>query len=672
MAAKRKPAVESKFSALQMQVALDQAARDDFRIFTKVIHLSLYGTAFDEAPFHDMIFSQYERIYRGEVTRAIQVLPPRSGKTFINAAFQVWTLGRHRDSLYIGASYAEPLALVSSALVQQMVRDPTYLRLFPGVEVDPKSSALDKWTTTDGAGFRWVGVGGGVTGFGVGRFRPGSNEFGGILTVDDLLKIGEARSQIVRDTAWEFLSASLMSRRNSPRTPVIVTAQRAHGDDPIGRLLDGGLGEWDYIRVPGLDDKDRSFWPARKPASEYIQQRDIRPFEFWTQTQGLPQDPSGAVFKMDRIEVLDHAPAFKGRVKYCRGWDFAGTAGAGDATCSVLMAVTEDRVYVLDYTQDRIAHDEVKALVLACARRDPEGVIISIPQDPASSGKAVARDFVKLLRGFDAHVSTEDKSKFNRALPFAAQVNGYAVSAIEHPKRLLWQNELTTFDSGPHDDFVDCSSRAFAELAELLGSDKEIAERREAYRAQLQLRAISGDQAARDEISATSDSSMIKLSRAAERASIRQTMAERGANCFNGEQWKSEPDGWLPPGYYEHEGRIWYGDDPDDVLVIEPLPGDPDYADPAAAVQAAQAARAAQQAVQDRARADALERHRIAAADAFGLAEGEGFALRSPDGYALRLVPLDGARAAIAPSPKLQNAMRRNAVSIIATLRAGS
>src|SRR6266404_4517131 len=185
------PVTAPQFSPVQLQAALDAAARDSFRIFVRVLHASLYGTPFDEAPFHDLIFAQYDRIYSGEVTRAIQVLPPRSGKTFISACFQAWTLGRHRDSLYINASYAEPLALISSALLQRIVTDPTYARLFPGVDIDPKSSALDKWSTLEGAGTRWVGVGGGVTGFGVGRFRPGSNEFGGILIVDDLLKIGE-------------------------------------------------------------------------------------------------------------------------------------------------------------------------------------------------------------------------------------------------------------------------------------------------------------------------------------------------------------------------------------------------------------------------------------------------------------------------------------------------
>jgi predicted phage terminase large subunit-like protein len=534
--AKKTPA-PPKFTPEQIAAALDAAARVDFRVFCRLMHLDIYGEAFNEAPFHDLLFDQWEGIFAGKILRAIQVLPPRSGKSFIACCATAFGLLRSRNSLYIVGSYAEPIALLSAALIQQIIRSPTFQRLaVQPVEIDPKASALDKFSTLDGAGFRAVGQGGSVTGFGAGRWRPGvegPEAFGGFLLVDDILKISEGRSQAQRDVAFEYLSATLLSRKNSALTPVILTGQRAHGDDPIGRVLDGRLGQgWNVVHVRGLDPvTDESYWPARRPAEEMREIRETQPLTFYTQIQGEPSDPQGQVFKTDRIALLPSAPTFAGPVRYCRAWDFAGTAGKGDATVSVLMACDGDRVTVLDLTQDRITWDDVKARVLSCAKSDPAGTLISVPNDPSASGKAVFRELVKILRGHDVREGNTRNSKYERALPFSAAVNGYMVSVVEHRLREIWQSELQGFDNAKHDDFVDASADAFAQLSDLLGTDKDLAEREAARKAALEWKALAGDQAAKTELIEQSDNPLLRqqAEMAADLARIAEAQAAEAA-----------------------------------------------------------------------------------------------------------------------------------------------
>lgn len=98
------------------------------------------------------------------------------------------------------------------------------------------------------------------------------------------------------------------------------------------------------------------------------------------------------------------------------------------------------------------------------ATQDGRLVKVRIPQDPGAAGKAVAAHYIKLLAGWDVKAAPETGSKEVRATPLAAQAEAGNVKLVRGPWNEAFLEELCMFPSGKHDDQVDGSSGAFAEL----------------------------------------------------------------------------------------------------------------------------------------------------------------------------------------------------------------
>jgi phage terminase large subunit len=106
----------------------------------------------------------------------------------------------------------------------------------------------------------------------------------------------------------------------------------------------------------------------------------------------------------------------------------------------------------------------------------------------------------------------------------------------------------------------------------------------------------------------------------------------------------------------------WAAQDQDDVLTIED--------DPVADAHAAHEARQAEQVAQRQATHDARFQDAVRASqEVFDAAAGQGFAIRSPDGFGVRLVALDPARVANAPTQQLLAAVTKARPHILAVLR---
>jgi len=452
----------------EIRTALIAGARRDFPLFVEFMHRELTGDPFDVQPFHARLFEFLGRVFDGEITRGILVLPPRSGKTSLLQMFLAWAQGHKPDAASILASYGAELAEASSAAVRRIVEHSTYRRIFPEIAIDRAVNARDRWATSARGEFRAVGVGGSITGFGAGRLRE-VRGWGGAIILDDPLKASEARSEAARAAVGDFYLGSLRSRRNSPETPIIVCAQRLHEDDLIGRLLRGATGErWEALVIPALDSNGASFWPRRFPAGELTALRDSQPWTFHTQYQGEPYATAGTVFKVDAIPIIE--TTYAGSAQRVRAWDLAATpetAGRDpDYTVGMRLARYEDgRIVVEDVVRLRGRPDEVRAAIRAASERDGQSVRISIPQDPGQAGKSQAQDLAKMLAPRVVDATPESGDKLTRAEPVAAQVNIGNVSVVRAAWTDAFVDELRAFDSGRHDDQVDALSRAFAALA---------------------------------------------------------------------------------------------------------------------------------------------------------------------------------------------------------------
>ena len=175
---------------------------------------------------------------------------------------------------------------------------------------------------------------------------------------------------------------------------------------------------------------------------------------------------SSGLFKREWCGLVDFP---NGRAKQrIRAWDFAFSKPSEqypnpDWTRGVLVSKDDAKVYTVeDVVSIRDRVHEVEKLVFDTARHDGQGVIISIPLDPAAAAGAYAKDLQRKLAemGFVCRLTKPVKSKITRFAPFSSIAQAGFVNVVKANWNKDFFDELEVFDGDPKkkDDQVDCCS----------------------------------------------------------------------------------------------------------------------------------------------------------------------------------------------------------------------
>jgi predicted phage terminase large subunit-like protein len=241
-----------------------KSAKDNLLAFTQYTH-----PQWETGRHHKIICKYLEMIEAGKITRLAIDAPPRHSKSELaSRRFPAWYLGRHPDRQVICASAGGLLASDIGADVRDIIRDPFYRKVFPGVEIREDASAAGRWRTRQGGTYYAAGVGGTV----VGR---GAN----VAIVDDPHGGREdADSQRMRDIVGSWFHGDLLTRLMTPQAIVLIMT-RWHEDDLAGRLmppesewapLEGRevyqAGEWTVVRLRAIEfegtSHEEALWPG--------------------------------------------------------------------------------------------------------------------------------------------------------------------------------------------------------------------------------------------------------------------------------------------------------------------------------------------------------------------------------------------------------------------------
>lgn len=195
---------------------------------------------------------------------------------------------------------------------------------------------------------------------------------------------------------------------------------------------------------------------------------------------------AGLYFQRRWLRPIDSVPP---DTKWARGWDLAGTPKTEqnnpDWTESVLIGRMPNGAFVVaDHTAMRGTADAVDKELLRVARQDQaewENVQISIPKDPAQSGKAQALSHSRMLLGYNVRFSAESRSliapatgaaakaaKIGRFGPFSAQCEAGNVFYIPGAWNNTWFDRLESFPEAAKDDTADATARAFSVFLDVL------------------------------------------------------------------------------------------------------------------------------------------------------------------------------------------------------------
>lgn len=434
-------------------------------------------------------------------------MPPRHGKSFITSDHTpAWAITKWADHGFrtglaaYEADFAATWGRKARAHVQQ---HPEF-----GIAVDGSSRAANAWDLlpkeTGGpvAGMNTAGAGGPFTGKG---FH--------LVVIDDPIKNNtDAMSQTIRDTQWNWLGSTALSRFESfewtdPDTgedllignAVLLVNTRWHDDEIQGRVLKEEPDKWYHLNLKAIADDDapesdalrrqpgEALCPERKTIEqlhEIAEDPSTGGYWFAAMYQGEPNIEGGGIFRKTSFRYHRPAPGEAatttvelrdptGAHTYTRRDEFSrfsilDTAATvktySDFSVLATFDVTPDRKLLLvDLVRQRLESADLKDWAYGhYLRLKPSYVGIGA----TTFGLTVITELRRL--GVPVRPLPEKEDKISRALTAGSLLDGGRIFFPE-AGQVEWlsefERELLAFPNGRHDDQVDVLAHAAREVA---------------------------------------------------------------------------------------------------------------------------------------------------------------------------------------------------------------
>ena len=411
----------------------------------------------------DAIAYRLERIRRGEITRLIINLPPRSLKSLmVSVAFPAFLLGHDPTRKIFGISYGTDLASKHASDFLSIVEPLWYRQAFPRMRV-ARSANSDVFTTARGFR-RSTSISATLTGLG-----------GDVFIIDDPLKPIDAQSDALRNHLNGWFSSTLMSRLDNKVTgSIIVVMQRVHLNDLSGYLLENSDG-WTVLSLPAIAEvheeieigpgkihvrrPGEALHPEREPlAALKTLRHEIGSELFSAQYQQAPVPPGGAMIRREWLSYYDKLPERTHRCKIIQSWDTAAKNGAQNdwSVCTTWMLVDKN-YYLLELTRGRYEYPRLRATAITLAERfNPDAILI----EDASTGIALAQEL--MTNGiYPINPIPIDRDKVGRLYVQQAK---FEARLVHFPRGARFlpelETELLAFPQAKTDDQVDSISQA--------------------------------------------------------------------------------------------------------------------------------------------------------------------------------------------------------------------
>lgn len=409
----------------------------------------------------------------GSFNRLYIGMPPRHGKSEQTSVwFPAWLLGINPRWKIIHASYASSLSNDFSRRVRAIVRDSLKFRtLFPHVRLDPENQSVTDWKTTQGGGFRSIGVGGGVSGHGADW-----------LLLDDPLKEGDAESLVVLESIYQWY-ATAARLRLMPGARVLLTMTRWHPQDLAGRLLalaaeEPEADQWETLvfqGTAGMDDPlgrqpGAALWPERYDEAALKSIRKISERNYDALFQQNPRATIGKMFeaaKFKRVPRKRSGGSWVGRGGFGAEWrgawvfDLAlSEKEQADYTCwARVWYQPETHQLAFDHiSRRRYEWPKAKRWIKRLLRVSSLPFVFPTQLIELMAMQELRSELPECAPQIVGVDMPGDKR--SRAQPFADRVEAGDVFVEQGGAGDLFVNEHDLFPGGQHDDLVDVSSVA--------------------------------------------------------------------------------------------------------------------------------------------------------------------------------------------------------------------
>ena len=457
------PESERDSLLLMAQQYADAVAREkgqqSFMAFVKTM-----WPGFIHGRHHAVVAKKFEEIASGKLKRLIICMPPRHTKSeFASYLLPAWFLGRYPGKKIIQCSNTAELAVGFGRKVRNLVDGETFAKVFPNVALRQDSKAAGRWSTNQNGEYFAIGVGGTVTGKGA-----------DLLIIDDPHSEQEAalaaNDPTIYDKVYEWYSSG-PRQRLQPGGSIVIVMTRWGKRDLVGQVLKaeaqrGGEG-WEVIEFPAILPSNKPLWPEFWPIEELNALKSELPNQKWqAQYQQTPTSDSSAIVKREWWQIWeDEDPP------YCdytlMAWDTAfEKSNRADYSACTLWGVFEkeddngimqSNLILLNAIRDRLEFPALKKRVIEEWKEwNPDSMIIE--------KKASGAPLIYELRSMGIPVQEFTPVRGNDKITRLNAVSDMFASGRVWAPNTNWAeeviDEVASFPSGEHDDYVDTVSLA--------------------------------------------------------------------------------------------------------------------------------------------------------------------------------------------------------------------
>jgi predicted phage terminase large subunit-like protein len=288
--------------------------------------------------------------------------------------------------------------------------------------------------------------------------------------------VKEARSRVIRDQVWQWLSGVAMNRLMSDKANVIIVGTRWDEDDHFGRLTDKQNAYysrkmaklWKDVNIPAIAGHDdpmgrkpgEALWPERFSHEFLAEQKALNPVAFSALYQGKPTPDSGVIFKPEYFHTYKRHQLPHGLRIYVGSDHAVSTTADADKTCIVIVGVDESStIWIIDAIWDKLPSDRaIDMMINVMQQHKPLMWWAERGQISKSIGPILRKCMME--RGVFCAIQevTPAGDKAMRAAPIAGRM---AMGKVLWPEEKRWYIDARsqfmrfTGDAGGKDDFVD-------------------------------------------------------------------------------------------------------------------------------------------------------------------------------------------------------------------------
>jgi predicted phage terminase large subunit-like protein len=387
----------------------------------------------------------------------INVPPGSSKSTIASQMYIAWVWTIDPTQRFICGSYAQTIARKDATFTQQIINSDQYKRWFPSVKLT--KDAVDLMRNTKNGERYATSTGSGITGIHAHQ-----------IVVDDPLNPKEASSDVERQTALDWLTQTLPTRKVDKKvTPTILVMQRLHESDPTGYIIESGIKHKhiclpatasDLISPPECRDKyvDGLLDPVRLDYAVLDEmKKTLGSYGYSGQFDQRPAPADGGIIKRSYFQIIEDTSVPRSLpVMYFL--DSAYGEANSDFSAIIAYSLSNGNLYIRQAQQVRMQFpDLVKFIPEFCQRTgyDPRSIVWV---EPKASGKSL----VQTLRATTNLNIKEDVSPTKDKVARVQDV----IAPIESGRCFLsrggWNQEFidqcSVFPNGSQDGYVDCLS----------------------------------------------------------------------------------------------------------------------------------------------------------------------------------------------------------------------